>query len=113
LLAACENDDEVGKIRRPPSPLALPRGGGVDKSTEQQQQQQQEQQQQQQQREKRKKPRSRERKKEDTKLLRAQTVDTKGERAKRRKTLNVFKSTVKILKKLACLWKYKSPLSPK
>jgi hypothetical protein len=75
LLAACENDDEVGKIRRPPSPLALPRG--VDKSTEQQQQQQQ--------REKRKKPRSRERKKEDSKLLRAQTVDTKGERVPRRK----------------------------
>ena len=65
LLSACENEEEVGKIRRPPSPLTLPR--------------QEEQMTDKQQREKRKKNRSRERKKDETKLLRAQTVDTKGE----------------------------------
>lgn len=65
LVGAVEDEEEVGKIRRPPSPLTLPR--------------QEETQTDRQLREKRKKNRSRERKKEDSKLLRAQTVETKGE----------------------------------
>lgn len=69
LLAAVENEEEVGKIRRPPSPLALP------PPTEQSEE------------EKRKRDRSKEERKKDegsSKLLRAQAVESKGEAKGRR-----------------------------
>ena len=65
LLAAVEDEEAVGKIRRPPSPLALPPLEEVRKPEE----------------EKRVRERSRERKKEESgsKLLKAQAIETKGE----------------------------------
>jgi len=70
LLAAVEDEEAVGKIRRPPSPLALPPLEESRKPPEE---------------EKRAKERdrSRERKKGDKspKLLKAQTVEIKGEQA--------------------------------
>lgn len=87
LLAAVEDEEAVGKIRRPPSPLALPPLEEIQKPEE----------------EKRVREGSKERKMEDpgSKLLKAQTVETKGEADNRSKRVRPF---YRCQKQVPCLF---------